>query len=76
MPVRFSQDVIPLSDLKINPSRVIKQLQETQRPALLTQRGRGVAVMQDLQQFEALMEELNYLRSIVHGLETNKPHHL
>lgn len=65
--IKFSQDIIPLSDLKLNPGRVIKQICLNQRPALITQRGRGVAILQGLEDYEALMEELRQLRSIVHG---------
>jgi prevent-host-death family protein len=51
MPTKFSEDVIPLSELKINPGRVVKQVKETHRPVLLTSRGRGVAVVQDLDDY-------------------------
>jgi len=68
MNTKFSEDVIPLSDLKINPGRVIKQVSQAHRPALLTSRGRGVAVMQSLQDFEAAQEEQRFMRAVVAGL--------
>lgn len=66
--VKFSEDVIPLSDLKVNPGRVIRQVSETRRPALLTRRGRGVAVVQDLGEFERAEEERAFMRAVVKGL--------
>ena len=48
MNVRFSEDVIPLSDLKTNPGRVVRQVADSRRPVLLTSRGRGVAVLQSI----------------------------
>jgi prevent-host-death family protein len=45
MSVKFSEDVIPLADLKVNPGRVVKHAAEAHRPVLLTSRGRGVAVI-------------------------------
>jgi prevent-host-death family protein len=36
----FSEDVVPVSDLKVNPGRVISQVDKTHRPVLLTSRGR------------------------------------
>ena len=45
MTVKFSEDVVPLTDLKANPGRVVKQAAESRRPVLLTSRGRGVAVV-------------------------------
>lgn len=65
---KFSEDVIPLSDLKVNPGRVVKQVAETGRPALLTRRGRGVAVVQDLAAFERGEEERSFMRAVVQGL--------
>ena len=37
---KFSEDVIPLADLKINPGRVMKQVSDMHRPVLITSRGR------------------------------------
>lgn len=67
-PVKFSEDVVPLSDLKINPGRLVHQVDQTRRPVLLTNRGRGVAVVQALAEFEAETEERAFLRGIVQGL--------
>ena len=63
----FSEDVVPLSDLKTNPGRVVHQVDQTRRPVLLTNRGRGVAVVQALAKFEADNEEREFLRSVVQG---------
>ncbi|MCH8036557.1 MAG: type II toxin-antitoxin system Phd/YefM family antitoxin [Proteobacteria bacterium] len=66
--IKFSEDIIPLSDLKVNPGRVVKQVADTGRPALLTRRGRGVAVVQGLDGFEAGEEERAFMRAVVRGL--------
>jgi prevent-host-death family protein len=65
---KFSEDVVPLSDLKVNPGRVVHQVDQTRRPVLLTSRGRGVAVVQALAEFEAESEERAFLRGVVQGL--------
>ena len=52
MSVKFSEDVVPLTDLKVNPGRVVKHAVEAHRPVLLTSRGRGVAVMQSVADYE------------------------
>jgi prevent-host-death family protein len=65
---KFSQDVVPLSDLKVNPGRVVHQVDQTHRPVLLTSRGRGVAVVQALSEYEADSEERSFLRDVVEGL--------
>jgi prevent-host-death family protein len=65
---KFSEDVVQLSDLKINPGRIVNQVDKTRRPVLLTQRGRGVAVVQSLNDYETGMEERAFLRGVVQGL--------
>jgi prevent-host-death family protein len=66
--IRFSGDVIPLSDLKADPGKVIKHISEVHRPVLLTSRGRGVAVVQDLRDFEKAEEECSFMRAVVKGM--------
>ena len=66
--VKFSQDVVPLGDMKINPGKIVRRVDETGRPVLLTSHGRGVAVVQSLSEFEAAQEEREFMRAVVVGL--------
>ena len=68
MHTKFSEDVIPLSDLKVNPGKVVNQVKETHRPVLLTSRGRGVAVVQDLDDYEKHQEDLAFIKAVAQGL--------
>lgn len=68
MATKFSEDIIPLADLKTNPGRIVRQVSETHRPALLTNRGRGVAVVQSLSDYERTEEERQFMRAVVQGL--------
>jgi len=68
MNVKFSEDIVPLTDMKINPGKIVKRTNESHRPVLLTSRGRGVAVMQSLDDFEQAEEEKAFMRAIVEGL--------
>ena len=65
---KFSEDIVPLSDMKVNPGRVVNQVDKTRRPVLLTNRGRGVAVVQSLKDYETETDERAFLRDIVQGL--------
>jgi prevent-host-death family protein len=65
---KFSEDIVPLSDMKVNPGRVVNQVDKTRRPVLLTNRGRGVAVIQSLKDYETDTDERAFLRDIVQGL--------
>lgn len=66
--MKFSEDVVPLTDLKINPGKVVRHVSEAHRPVLLTSRGRGVAVVQSLGDFESSEEEKEFMRAVVAGL--------
>lgn len=65
---KFSEDVVPLTTMKVNPGKIVHQVDETRRPVLLTNRGRGVAVVQALADYEADSEERTFLRDVVQGL--------
>ena len=67
-PVRFSEDVVPIGDVKVNPGAVVRQATDSGRPVLLTSRGRGVAVVQSLDRYEAVQDERSFLRAVVEGL--------
>ncbi len=66
--VKFSEDVVPVSDLKANPGKVVRHAAQTRRPVLLTSRGRGVAVLLSVQDYEAAEEEREFMRAVVAGL--------
>ena len=68
MQTKFSEDIIPLTDLKINPGKVVNHAKDTHRPILLTSRGRGVAVMQDLEEYEKNAEERDFMKAVATGL--------
>ena len=68
MSIKFSEDLVPLTDLKVNPGRVVKHVTEVHRPVLLTSRGRGVAVVQSVGDYEKAEEERDFMRAVVAGL--------
>lgn len=68
MGIKFSADVVPMTDLKVNPGKVVRHAAEAHRPVLLTSRGRGVAVVQSVSDYEASEEERAFMRAVVAGL--------
>ncbi|MES9877965.1 MAG: type II toxin-antitoxin system Phd/YefM family antitoxin [Candidatus Sedimenticola sp. PURPLELP] len=68
MNTKFSEDVIPLSDLKVNPGKVVNHANDSHRPILLTSRGRGVAVVQALEEYEKNEEERAFLKAVTQGM--------
>ncbi len=68
MKTKFSEDVVPLSDLKINPGKIVNRAKDTHRPILLTSRGRGIAIVQGLEEYENHEEERAFVKAIAQGL--------
>jgi len=68
MSIKFSEDVIPLSDLKINPGKIVNRAKDSHRPVLITSRGRGVAVVQGLNEYEENQEERKFMKAVAQGL--------
>ena len=68
MHIKFSEDVVPLSDLKVNPGKVVNRAKNSHRPILLTSRGRGIAVVQGLDEYEKNEEQREFMKAITQGL--------
>ena len=68
MATKFSEDVVPLTDMKTNPGRVVRHAEDTRRPVLLTRRGRAVAVVQSVDDYEEAQEERAFMRAVLEGL--------
>ncbi len=67
--VRVNEDIRPLSEFRAGVASFIKQLQETRRPMILTQRGRGVAVLVGVHEYEKMQERLEMLEEIYRAEE-------
>lgn len=66
--MKFSEDVVPLAELKVNPGRIVTRVTESHSPVLLTRRGRGVAVVQAVEDYDQAEEERAFMRAVVAGL--------
>jgi antitoxin YefM len=62
--VRSIEDVRPLSEFRANAAAFVQQVQGTKRPVILTVHGRGAAVLLDVGEYEALLDQLELLRDV------------
>jgi antitoxin YefM len=60
----LNQDVRPLSEFRANATGFIEQVRESKRPLLITQHGRGAAVLIDVDEYEYLLEKLELLQDV------------
>ena len=47
---------------------MVRQVADSHRPVLITRRGRGVAVVQSVADYEAVEEERVFMRAVVQGI--------
>jgi prevent-host-death family protein len=62
--LRIDQDIKPLSEVRKGMAMYIKQIHETKRPLVITQRGKSAAILVDVQEFEAMQEKIELLSDI------------
>lgn len=62
--IRVDEDILPLSEFRAGVATFVKQIHETRRPMVLTQRGRGVAVLVGVQEYERMQGRLELLEEI------------
>jgi prevent-host-death family protein len=59
-----SQDVQPLSAFRANAAGFLEQVRATKRPLVLTQHGKSAAVVLDVDEYEALIEQVELIHDI------------
>lgn len=62
--IHFDKDIQPLSEFRAGVASYIKQINETRRPLVITQRGKGVAVVLDVAEYEAMQEKIELLEEL------------
>ena len=62
--LRVDQDIRSMSEFRSGIASFFKQVRETRRPLVITQHGRGVAVLLDVAEYEAMREQIELLRDI------------
>ncbi len=59
--LRIDQDIKPLSEVRTGIASFIKQVHDTKRPVVITQHGKGVAVLLDANEYELMQEKLELM---------------
>jgi len=62
--LKIDQDIKPLSEVRISIANYIKQVRDTKRPVIITQHGKGVAVLLDASEYEKMQERLELLTDV------------
>ena len=70
--MNISKDIKPITYLKANAPELLRQINETHRPVLITQNGEPRAVLQDPQSYENMRNAIGILKLLSQGEEDIK----
>jgi antitoxin YefM len=62
--LKVDEDIRPLSEFRTGMAAYLKQVRDTKRPLIITQHGKGVAVLLDAGEYEAMQERIELLQDI------------
>lgn len=62
--LKIDEDIRSLSEVRNSMANFIKQVHDTKRPVIITQHGKGVAVLLGANEFEAMQEKIELLSDI------------
>ena len=60
-------EIVPISDLRQHAAEVLRGVQETREPVVITQRGRAAAVMLSVEEYERAENEREVLLLLARG---------
>ncbi len=61
---KIDQDIRSISEVRNAMASYVKQVHETKRPLIITQHGKGVAVLMGANEFEAMQEKIEILSDV------------
>jgi antitoxin YefM len=61
---KVNEDIRPMSEFRTGIAAFLKQVHDTKRPLIITQHGKGVAVLLDASEYEAMQERIELLQDI------------
>jgi prevent-host-death family protein len=67
--MNFSNDIRPITYLKSKAPDLLKQINETHRPVVITQNGEPRAVLQDPQSYQNMRNAIGILKLLSQGEE-------
>jgi prevent-host-death family protein len=65
--MKITHDIKPITYLKSRASDVLKQINETHRPVIITQNGEPKAVLQDPESYENMRNAIGILKLLSQG---------
>ena len=67
-PISISQNIVSLSVFKNRASKMLREVQSTHRPLVITQNGQAAAVLISPVDFDLLTEQVRFVDAVQRGL--------
>lgn len=67
-PLRVSERLVPVSEFKARAAVWLRRLGESTEPLVITQNGKAAGVLLSPTAYDALIEQLEFLRAVERGL--------
>jgi prevent-host-death family protein len=65
MNISISKDIEPLSEFRKNSAQFVKRLKKEKQPIILTQHGKGAAVLMDVAEYEHITNRMEMLEDLL-----------
>ena len=62
--LRVNEDIRPMSEFRTGIASFLKKVHDTKRPLVITQHGKGVAVLLDVDEYESMQEKIELLQDL------------
>ena len=66
------KNIRPLTDFRNNMKEYIGELKKNKKPIILTQHGKGTAVLLDAEKYQELQDQIDFMRKVALGLDDIK----
>lgn len=62
--LRIDRDIRSMTEFRTGIASFLKQVHDTKRPLIITQHGKGAAVLLDVGEYESMQEKIELLKDI------------
>ena len=66
------KNIKPLTDFRNHMKEYIRELKNNKKPIILTQHGKGTAVLLDAEKYQELQDQIDFMKKVALGLEDMK----
>ena len=67
-PIQISEDILPISDFKVQSGKILRRLKKGGRPVVITRHGRPAGVLISLAEYDRLTERERFVTAVEEGL--------